>query len=429
MALALHGGSPLNRRTYEWKHAFDERETQAALEVLQSHVLSDFYGSPSDRFFGGRRVRSLEKKWAAYFGAKHAVSVNSATSGLVAAMGAVGIEPGDEVIVPPLTMSATAIAPLGFGGIPVFADLEPDCFCLDLASVASKVTPKTKAILAVNLFGQPANLIELRKFADERGLWLVEDNAQAPEGTLNGRPTGTIGHVGVFSLNCHKAIQCGEGGVCITDDDDLALRMQMIRNHGENVAGPFKAKSLANMVGQNFRMTELSAAIAEIQLEKLRGVNDWKIGMASYFDEKLKAFPFIQTPKVRAGARHVYYLYMLKFDSAKLPGGEAVHRDRFVAALKAEGFPVVAGYVEPLYRLPLFQKRTAIGSRGWPFISEDGTERASYANVRCEVAERLADRELFHPDMIRYRIEKRDVDLFADAVAKVAEHAKDLARA
>src|SRR5262249_8722448 len=158
----------------------------------------------------------------------------SATSGLVAAMGAVGIEPGDEVIVPPTTMSATAVAPLAYGGKPGFADIEPETFGPDPAAVRAPITPRTKAIVSANLIGHPARLAELAAIAREHGLYLVEDNAQGPLAAEHGRYAGTVGDIGVFSLNYHKHIHTGEGGVCVTNDDELALRLQLIRNHGEN---------------------------------------------------------------------------------------------------------------------------------------------------------------------------------------------------
>jgi len=200
---------------------------------------------------------------------KHTVSMNSATSGLFAAMGAVGIGPGDEVIVPPYTMSATAMAPLIYGGIPVFADIEEKTFGLDPAAVRKAVTPRTKAIIAVNLFGHPARLDELLEIAKERHLFLVEDNAQGPLAEDQGRYAGTLGHIGVFSLNYHKHIHTGEGGMCVTQDDDLALRLQLIRNHGENAVGPLETSDLTNLIGFNFRMTEIQAAIGIEQLKSI----------------------------------------------------------------------------------------------------------------------------------------------------------------
>jgi len=259
--LAIHGGTPVISHQLPHYSSIGDREMNAVAEVIRSGNLSGFYGSWGDEFFGGPVVKQFEKEWVTHFSVKHAVSVNSATSGLFAAMGAVGIRPGDEVIVPPYSMSATAMAPLVYGGIPVFADIEAETFCLDPESVRANITEKTKAIIAVNLFGHPAALAELRTLADQHGVMLVEDNAQSPLATENDRYAGTIGHVGVFSLNYHKHIHTGEGGMCVTDNDDLCLRLQMIRNHAENIVEPLNISNPINMVGFNYRMTEMSAAV------------------------------------------------------------------------------------------------------------------------------------------------------------------------
>ena len=195
--LALLGGKPVIDGPLPRYRSVGEGEKRAVIRVIEDDCLSGFYGNWCDEFFGGPRVREFEEKWARRFGVRHAVSVNSATSGLMAAMGAVGVQPGDEVIVPPYTMSATAVAPLLYGGIPVFADIEAETFCLDVGQVRALIGPRTKAILAVNLFGHPARLAELRRLADERGIYLVEDNAQGPLASEDGRFAGTVGHIGV----------------------------------------------------------------------------------------------------------------------------------------------------------------------------------------------------------------------------------------
>jgi perosamine synthetase len=245
--LAILGGEPAVKRPLGAFNSIGAEEKAAVIEFLdKGTVLSGFHGSARSSFFGGEQVLAFEAAWNARMGTKHSVSVNSATSGLMAAMGAIGIGPGDEVIVPPYTMTATALAPLVYGGIPVFVDIDPDYFCLDLELVEQAITPATKAIIAVNLFGHPAEIAE-------------ED----------GRLAGTIGHIGIYSLNVHKHIQAGEGGVCVTDDPDLALRLQLIRNHGENVIDWLNVGDLSNLIGFNYRMTEITAAMARVQLCKV----------------------------------------------------------------------------------------------------------------------------------------------------------------
>src|SRR5262245_20307874 len=249
--LALLGGAPSIRRPLRPYSSIGEEERVAVDAIMRTGLLSAYLGTPGEGFYGGRTVRDFESRFAARFRVKHALAVNSNTTGMVAAMGAAGISPGDEVIVPPTTMSATAMAPLVYGGIPVFVDIEPETFCLDPSKVRAAITPRTRAILVVNIFGHPARRHELRAIAEEHGIVLVEDNAQAPLAADNGRHSGLIGHIGVFSLNYHKHFHTGEGGICTTDDLRLAKRLRMIRNHGENVTQELADGDLTNMVGFN----------------------------------------------------------------------------------------------------------------------------------------------------------------------------------
>jgi dTDP-4-amino-4,6-dideoxygalactose transaminase len=419
--LALFGGQPTNQRTLVWNSLIGEEEKRAVMEVLDSKVLSDFYGSPGDRCLGGKKVKELDRRWAEYFGCRYAISMNSATSCLFAAVAALGIGPGDEVIVAPLTMSASVVCVLGCNAIPVFADLEPNLFCIDPIAVEKLVTPRTKAIVAVDLFGQPANLAHLREIATRHNLTIIEDCAQAPGATFNGHYAGTLGDIGVFSLNCHKAIQCGEGGIAVTNSEDLALRLQLIRNHAEAVVEGLGYPDLANMIGQNYRLTEIQAAIALEQLPKLQGITQYKRDMAALLDEQLSEFPFLTTPTTRANCSHVYYLYVLKYDAAVL----GIHRNTFVKALNAEGYNASFGYVKPIYLLPLFQQKTAYAG-GCPFTCTDAGRNVTYPRGLCPISEQLHFNELFYPNVIRYKITAEDVKTLGAAIAKVASYSNQL---
>jgi dTDP-4-amino-4,6-dideoxygalactose transaminase len=326
-------------------------------------------------------------------------------------MGAVGIGPGDEVILPPTTMSATAMAPIFYGGIPVFADIEPDTFCLDVSAVEAAITPRTKAILAVNLFGQPANLEALRAIADEHGLYLVEDNAQAPFAMQNNRLTGTFGHISVFSLNYHKHFHTGEGGVCTTDDAELADRLRMIRNHAENATEGYEVEKLTNLVGFNFRMTELGAAIGIEQLKKAPDLVARRAAVAAKFSEALAGLEGITVPRVRAGCRHSYYVWAARYDE----GVVGVSRQLFSNALAAEGFPHAAGYIRPLYNLPLFRHRRAIGNKGFPFDENS----PDYAEGACPVAERLHTQEWLLVEICGHEFDDPAIAVVAEAFRKV----------
>ena len=232
-------------------------------------------------------MQALENEWASYFHVKHAIAVNSATSGLYAATGAVGIGPGDEVIVSPYTMSASVMPPLIYGAVPVFADIEKDYFCLDPVSVEQRITNLTKAIIVVDLFGQPYDVERINAIAKKHNLVVIEDASQAPGATYKNKFAGTLGDIGVFSLNYHKHIHTGEGGMVVTDNDELADRVRLIRNHAESVVEAKGIKNLVNMVGFNFRMTEIEAAIARCQLRKLKPLLNSRIGNIGYLTKKI----------------------------------------------------------------------------------------------------------------------------------------------
>ena len=416
--LALLGGDPVIAEPLPPYQSMGEAEIAAVSDVVRSGCLSGFYGSPGPEFLGGPKVRAFEDAWSERFGAKHTVSVNSATSGLMAAVGAVGIGPGDEVIVPPWTMSATAMAPLMYGGIPVFADIEDETFCLDPVQVKASITPKTKAIIVVNLFGHPARLAELRQIADDNDLFLIEDNAQAPLGSENGKSCGTIGHIGVFSLNFHKHIHTGEGGMCTTDDGDLAKRLQLIRNHGENTVEDWGISDITNIIGMNLRMSELHAAVGLAQLSHAGAHIETRETLATALTEGTKDLEGWTPPVVRDGCRHNYYVWLPKFDEE----ATGINRVIFCKALAAEGFPHGVGYLPPLYTLPVFQKRQAIGKEGFPFTLTD----RRYEGKLCPVTERLHEKEAIVFEPCAFEVIDQTTELLIRAIRKVHDNRAEL---
>lgn len=413
--LAIHGGRPLRQIPFPTYTTLGEEEKRAVMEVMDSQVLSDFLGTWSDKFYGGSRVQALERAWEVYFGVRHAISVNSATSGLYAAMGAAGVGPGDEVIVSPFTMSASATPPLVYGAIPVFADIDPETFCLDPVSVRRCITPQTRAIVAVDIFGHPAEMNEIMKIAQEHQLTVIEDSAQAPGAQYHGRWAGTLAHMGIFSLNYHKTIHCGEGGIIVTDDDELAERLRLIRNHAELVVSKKGVQNLANLIGFNYRMTEIEAAIAREQLKKLDRLVQARIEAAHYLTGRLHELPGIRPPVERPGVRHGYYVYAMRYDAARI----GVPRETFAAALKAEGVPVFEAAYEPLYLQPIYQQRVGFGNDGFPWTYPGYRGSVSYERGICPVAERMHTEELLYTNICHASITRADLDDWLAAVDKV----------
>jgi perosamine synthetase len=420
--LAINGGVPVRTAPFPRYNTIGAEEKQAAMEVLDSGVLSQYLATWSPDFYGGPRVRKLENEWARYFGVKHAVSLNSATSGLYAAVGAAGVGPGDEVIVSPYTMAASATAALVYGAIPVFADIDPDIFCITPQSIRERITPYTKAIVAVDLFGHPADMDEIMQIAREYDLKVIEDAAQAPGALYRSRYAGALGDLGVFSLNYHKTIHTGEGGVVVTDNDELAERLQLIRNHAEAVVKNKGVQNICNLIGFNYRLPEIEAAIACEQLKKLEKLVACRVEAANYLTERLSALPGITPPVTRPGIRHGYYVYAMRYDAA----GTGVTRERFVAAVNAEGIPLYRGYVEPIYLQPLYQQRIAFGKNGFPFTYSGYKGRVSYERGICPVTERMHFQELIFTDICHAGIHNSDLDDMVSAFQKVLQHREEL---
>ena len=413
--LALHGGPKTISKPFKRYNPIGKEEVVAAKKVVESGVLSKFLGCWDPDFYGGPMVQKFERACEKYFKVKHAVTVNSWTSGLVAAVGAIGIEPGDEVIVSPWTMCASATAILHWNAIPVFADIEPVTFCLDPKSVEANITPHTKAIMAIDIFGQSADMDALMTIASKHGLKVISDTAQAPGALYKGKYAGTIAHVGGYSLNYHKHIHTGEGGILVTDDDKIAERMQLIRNHAEAVVGNKGVTDLSNMIGHNFRLGEIECAMGIEQIKKLKKLVKKRQKAAQLLTEGLAGLPGLRTPVTRVDCTHAYYVYPLVLDTRKL----GVSRKKIYKALVAEGVEgVVEGYTN-IHLLPMYQKKSAYGSNGFPWTSDICKRDVSYAKGICPVAEELHDKNFLGFASCMHELNAKDTKLIVAAFKKV----------
>lgn len=422
--LAIQGGTPVRNKPFPYSVTTGMEEALAVMEVVKRGLLSGFLGSPTSEFFGGKEVRKLEEMWCERFKVKHSVSCNSATSGLVMAVAAAGIGPGDEVIVSPYTMSATATAILFYGGIPVFADIEPDYFCLDPKSIRDRITPYTKAIITTDIHGQSSDIDEIMKIAAEHKLTVIVDCAQSPGALYKGKYAGTLTQLGVYSLNRHKNIQCGEGGIVVTNDDELALRLKLIRNHAENMLETegFRPQSIVNMIGHNFRMTEVEAVIAQLQLKKMDALNRHRLDMVGFLNNKLSAVKGLKMPVVRPDCTHVYYMHVMLYDEAAV----GISRQKFIEAVRAEGITIWGGLVKPLYLNPVYQRKIAIGDKGFPFVGDHYKGKVNYNKGICPVAERLYEKETIVNAYVYPPLTTVDMQEIVDGIIKVASNVDSL---
>jgi len=349
---AILGGEPVRKKPYPSWPIHDKREEELLLEALRSGRWS----------VGGRFQEEFERRFAEFQHAKHALLCSSGTAALKIALKAMGLKPGDEVIVPAYTFLATATSAIDLGLKVVYADIDPDTYTIDPESARSIMSERTRAIIPVHIAGRPADMDAVRELAEEKSLLILEDAAQAHGAEWRGRRVGAIGDAGIFSFYQSKNITCGEGGAITTDDDEIAEKSWSLRNVGRPRKGPWYEHKL---YGWNYRITEFQAAVLIAQLERAPELMKRRERGARILDKLLSEIDGITPLKPdNRVTKHAYHLYIFKYDSREFSN---LPKQRFVEALSAEGIPCSAGY-RPLYSYAFLP----------PSKPLPNTERASY---------------------------------------------------
>ncbi len=338
-----------------------EEEKQAVLDVLESGQLTQ-----------GAKVAEFERAFAEYHNARHAIAANNGTTALMAAMMAHGFGPGDEIIIPSFSFFATASCILSVGARPIFADIDPETFCLSPEAAEAAITPKTKAIMPVHLYGHPAAMLRFQEICQKHGLVLLEDAAQAHGAKLGEQFVGSWG-TAAFSFYPTKNMTTTEGGMVLTNDAHIAEQIRMIRNQG------MSHQYHHEVVGYNFRMTNLQAAIGLPQLRRLPEWTAKRIENAAYLSSHLKG---VQVPRPAPTATHVYHQYTIRVP-------ESLNRDAAVEQLNAKGIGVRVYYATPIHKQPIFQKMG-----GYENLSLPETDRAASQVISLPVHPALTQEEL-----------------------------------
>ncbi len=347
---AIEGGKPTRSTPLRFRPWITDEDINLVVDVLRSGQLSAI---------GGRWNTALEQELSRYLGVKYAITVSSGTAALHTALKAIGVGPGDEVVTTPFTFAASATTILHSNAIPVFADIDRETLNIDPASIEDVITDRTKAIVVVHLAGYPAEMDEIMKIAGERGLYVIEDAAQALGAIYRGRMVGSIGHVAALSFYPTKTITTGEGGAVVTSDEEIAGRARLLRSHGET------GKYYYELLGYNYRMTEFQAALGYSQLRRIEEIIRRKEAFARVLMEELQDVEndLIQFPRPRQYIRHAWHLFQILLNLERLRVG----RDKVVEALRAEGIEATTvAYPIPLHREPIIINSMGHG-RGCPW--------------------------------------------------------------
>ena len=366
--LALHGGEPVRTTAFpEWPFYQSDEEAEAVVRALRSDHLCGAHG--------GTQLPALEAEFATWCGAAGAATVNSGSSALQVAMAAVGVGPGDEVIVPSYTYFSSATSVLVLGAIPVFADIQRDTANLEPESFRERITARTKAVMPVHANGIPVDMDAVMAIAEAHGIQVVEDCSHAHGAVYKGRRVGTIGHVGGFSIQHKKILSVGEGGIVVSRDAEVVERARVYANLGSGARGA---------LGPNLRMGELHGALARVRLKRVDAENEMRRQNARALREAVRDLPGLRAvpEAIPEGVQETYYNFTLDYSREEV----GIGRERFAEAVAAEGIPLRVNGYRPLNMAPVFVNQDA-----WPYKLAENRPilegRRLYGEGICPVAE------------------------------------------
>jgi dTDP-4-amino-4,6-dideoxygalactose transaminase len=407
--LALKGGSREAERLRElvpqWP-IYDEGDEKAVVEVVRSRRWC--------RLYLGSKAEMFERMFAEYHQAKYGIAVANGTVALELALKTAGVGIGDEVIVPAVTFIATASAVSEVGAIPVFADIDPETAAISAKSIEENITEKTKAVIGVHYAGYPINFDEILPIVKKHGLFLIEDCAHAHGSEWRGRKVGAIGHMGGFSLQESKTLTAGEGGIVLTNDDELAEKARLIHNIGRVLGKP---GYMHYILSSNYRLSELQAGLLISQMRRLREHVELKHETGEYLASKLKRIGGVEPLKRDDRVtKRGYYFFVIRYNSEEFYG---LPKDKFVAALNAEGVPAGVGYGMPLYRQPAFKRENLKG------IFPEDWEIPNYESLNLPGAEEYCTREVTIPHQVLLG-GREAADLIVAAIEKIKKNVDEL---
>jgi dTDP-4-amino-4,6-dideoxygalactose transaminase len=407
---AALGGTPVRRTPFPSWPVADTREEDALLRVIRG-----------GRWNRGDHVSGFEAAYAALTGAKHCLATANGTSALITSLGALGIGPGDEVIVPPYTFVATINAVLMMRALPVFVDSDRDTLQIDAKKIDAAVNGRTRVLIPVHLGGSAADLDTIMEVARRRSLTVVEDACQAHLAEWRGRKVGTYGHTGCFSFQASKNLNSGEGGAILTGDEGLAETCYRFHNNGRGRRNTGNDFSYRNS-GANLRMTEFQAALLTAQMTRLDAQARARDENGAHLTSLLRQIPGITPARMYDGCtRNAYHLYMFRYDAAHFSG---LPRAAFLKALAAEGVPAQSGY-SPLNREPFLE--AVLSSPGYQTIYSRRRLAEWRAQNHCPQNDRLCDEAVWLVQTMLLG-SRKDMEDIATAIARIQAHAGQLAR-
>jgi perosamine synthetase len=372
--LAIDGGTPvLEAQAIKPWPLLDERDRRAIQRVMDGQYLC-----------GGEapEAKALEEEWARYVGRRHCLATSSGTAALHMALAALNIGPGDEVIVPAYTFLASASCILHAGAIPVVVDIDRRTYTIDPALIEEKISERTRAVVPVHLHGLPADMDRILELADKHNLHVIEDACQAHGAEYRGRKVGQFGELAAFSLNSSKNLACGEGGLLVTDEEELYMRADMLRMFGDEIDDETRLRVYnASILGYMYRTQELPAALARAQLQRLDEYNEIRIRHCSYLTSRLRDLPGVRTPYVPEDRRSVYWMYIVEFYPEEA-GVEDLSPEQFRTgvekALFMEGVQLGQWQTMPVPAQDLFQTKLGFSGSGYPWKFTEAGRKMVY---------------------------------------------------